>query len=454
MPRNELRTLNLPIAEELGKRAGSRPRVRPQECAPYAIADQVPKLVFSPRTLPEAAKTIATVVGEGAAVIIRGSGTKQFRPPPPYDVDVVLDTSRCCGVIEYTPADLTVTVAAGTKFADLQETLRANGQFFPDDPPFATQTTVGGMLSSRSAGALRLRWGSPRDNVLGMRVCLSDGSIAFTGSKVVKSVAGYDIPKLFVGACGTLGLIGEVTLKVAPLPQDQRGVVATFARSEAACDAALQLASSPLFPLATTLHERGAARRIRALAGDLSHAPWSLCVRCGGTRASLIRQVDAVSKLCVSAGAAKVESLDLDRLLFAWSDIAELAGGAAYNGRDFVCCKITSLATQVPAVLTSIEQLFPEAQSTAHPALGIAFAHVPVASEFIRPNNVINGFRLLAERCEKENWSLTYLAAPPHLGARLRSPVPAQAPVALMRRIKAAFDPSGTFDPGRFLAGI
>lgn len=450
MPRNELRTLNLPIAEELGKRAGSRPRVRPADCAPYAIAGSVPKLVFSPRTASEASKTIATIAAEGAAIVIRGGGTKQFRPPSPLDVEVVLDATRCTGILEHEPADLTVTVAAGTRFADLQERLRVHGQFFPNDPPFATETTVGGMLSSRSAGALRQRFGGPRDSVLGMRVCLSDGSIAKTGAKVVKSVAGYDIPKLFVGAWGTLGFIGEVTLKVAPLPQDQRGVIATFRSCEAATDAAARLASSSLFPLAITLHDGGAAHRIRALAGSFRDAAWTLAVRCGDTRAAVVRQADEAAKLCASCGATQVEMLDLDRLLFAWSDIAELAGGAAYPGAEFLCCKIVGLPSQVPAACATIAQSFPQAQCTAHPASGVVYAHVPFAQGRLARSDV----RRLGERCDGEGFSLSFLAAPPQLAAGLHQPQPPGAPVALMRRVKAALDPSGTFDPGRLIAGI
>ena len=259
MRRNELRALHLPIADELAKRSGSRPKVRPQECEPYAVAGVVPALVFSPRTLAEASKIVSTITSEGASIAIRGAGTKAYRPPHPRVVDVVLDTSRCSGVLDHTPADLTVTVEAGTPFALLQQTLLAHGQFFPADPPFGAQTTIGGMLSAKVAGALRQRYSAPRDSVLGMRVCLSDGSIAFTGSRVVKSVAGYDIPKLFVGAFGTLGIIGEVTLKVAPLPRHERGLAGSFARCEDACEAARRIACSPLFPLATTLHDRSAA---------------------------------------------------------------------------------------------------------------------------------------------------------------------------------------------------
>ncbi len=447
MRRNELRNLNLPIADELAKRSGSRPRVRPQECESFAIAGVVPKLVFSPRTPNEAAKIIATITGEGAAIVIRGAGTKQWRPPHPYDVDVVLDATRCAGILDHAPADLTVTVAAGTTFADLQDALRAHGQFFPSDPPFARTTTVGGMLSSRSAGALRQRYGAPRDSVLGMRVCLSDGSIAFTGSRVVKSVAGYDMPKLFVGASGTLGFIGEVTLKVAPLPREECAVVGSFALAGAACDAAQRIASSPLFPMATTLHDALAARHIRALAATAG--AWTLVVRCGGSRLALARQVDGVSAILRECGAEAIDALDTDRLHFAWSDIAELAAGEIYPGSSHLVFAVASLPSQVPAVLDGISSSIPSAQRTAHPASGVVYAHV--AAEAV-PAHPFAG--ALGDLCERERCSLRVLGAPHALGSFVQAPLSPDAPVALWRRVKASIDPSGTFDPGRFVAGI
>jgi len=447
MPRNELRALNLPIADELAKRSGSKPRVRPLECQPYAVAGIIPKLVFSPRSLGEASKIVATIASEGAAIVIRGAGTKQWRPPHPYEVDVVLDATRCSGVIDHTPADLTVTVATGTTFAELQDVLRAHGQFFPNDPPFAAETSVGGMLSAGLSGALRQRYGGLRDNVLGMRVCLSDGSIAFTGSRVVKSVAGYDIPKLFVGARGTLGFIGQVTLKVAPLPREQCGVVGSFARAEDASDAAQRLASSPLFPMATTLHDHAAARHVRALGGQTSE--WTLVVRCGGSRSSVSRQVDEVSSVLRASGASTLDVLDADRLHFAWSDIAELAGGEIYPGSQHLIFAVACLPTQVPAVLSAVSETFPQAQCTAHPASGVVYAHVAADSV---PRDPFAG--QLERLCAQERWMLRVLAAPQSFGSNVRAPLPADAPVALWRSVKASLDPSGTFDPGRFLAGI
>jgi glycolate dehydrogenase FAD-binding subunit len=456
MRRNELRSLNLPIADELAKRSGATPRVRPRECAAYAIAGVIPALVFSPRTLAEAAKIITTIAAEGATISIRGGGTKALRPPHPYAVDVVLDTARCSGVLEHTPADLTVTALAGTPVAELQEALRAHGQFFPADVPFAHASTIGGMLASGAAGALRQQYGAPRDNVLGMRVCLSDGSVAFTGSKVVKSVAGYDIPKLFVGARGTLGLIGEVTLKVAPLPRDEAAVTGRFARCEDASAVANRIARSPLWPLATTLHDRACARRVRMLgAGDSGE--WTLVVRCGGTRSTLARQVDLTAALFHEGSATSIETLDADRVRFGWNDVAEAAGGATYPGDRFLVFSIASLPTHVPAVCSSIAAAFADAELTSHPASGLTFAHVPIPPVEGAAGVALDVHERLARLealCQGEGHTMQILAAPPSLGRIEQPPLPPHAPVAMMRALKASFDPSGTFDPGRFVSGI
>jgi len=453
MRRNELRALNLPIADELAKRSGSRPRVRPQECEPYAIAGIVPALVFSPRTLAEAAKIVSTITLEGAAISIRGGGTKRYRPPHPYAVDVVLDTARCSGILEHTPADLTVTALAGTPVAELQDALRAHGQFFPADVPFANASTIGGTLASGAAGALRHRYGAPRDNVLGMRVCLSDGSLAFTGSRVVKSVAGYDIHKLFVGAQGTLGLIGEVTLKVAPLPREEAAVVARFTSCADASAVAGRIARSPLGTLATTLHDRPSSRRIRMLGGGRD-AEWSLVVRCGGTRSVVARQIDLTVSLLRQGGATGIETLDPDRVRFGWADVAEAAGGTTYPGDRFLVFSIASLPTKVAAVCASVADAFADVEQTAHPTTGMTYVHVPVEGAGDAARDVRRGLGRLETLCEREEHAMQILAAPPVLGRIEQPPLPPRAPVALMRAVKAAFDPSGTFDPGRFISGI
>jgi glycolate oxidase FAD binding subunit len=448
MRRNEFRELDLPIADELGQRAGIRPRVRAHECAAYDVAGVSPKLVFSPRTLAQASKTVAMLAREGATIIIRGAGTKQFRPPAPSDVEVVLDTTRCRGIVDYAPADLTVRVAAGTKFAELQDELRAKHQFFPTDPPFAARATVGGVLSSRIWGALRQHYGAPRDNVLGIRVCLSDGSVAFTGAKVVKSVAGYDIAKLFVGAQGTLGLLGEAILKTAPLPAREGAVLSTFSTLADACAASAEITSAALFPLASVVLDAASRRHVRAF--EASAGAWTLVVRCGGSAAGLRAMIDEAAAICAAHRASTVEQLDQDRTLFAWADIPELCAGERYPAAKFLSGKVTCLPSEVPQAAAVLSQACPAAELTVHPHNGVVFAHVDVA----RQENLAGALAGLVQLLHARKWHLEWLAAPADLRAGLRQPVPDDAPLLLMRRIKAALDPTGTFDPGRFLAGM
>jgi len=448
MPRNELRTLNLPIADELARRTGVKPRVRPDDCTPYAVADAVPKLVFSPRTATEAAKTITLLAQEGASIVIRGAGTKRYRPPAPHALDAVLDTARCSGINAYEPADLTVTVASGTPLAELQAALRQHHQFFPVDPPFATEATIGGMLAARSLGALRQQYGSPRDNVLGMRVCLSDGSVAFTGAKVVKSVAGYDIAKLFVGSYGTLGFIADVTLKVAPLPAEQLSIVAVFARVEDACAAANAIASGPLFPLATALLDGGSAALVRTLAAR-SSSDWTLVIRCGGSRAGAQAVADGVTRACRAGGARETAMLDADRTLSAWTDIPDLAGGAFFPASRWVACKVVGLPSDSAEVCKLAASICEETRVMAHPTVGAVFVHFDARQE-----GALSNARELESICSAHRWTLEYLGAPADLGAALRQPIPDGAPLLLARTIKAAFDPTGTFDPGRLAGGI
>jgi glycolate oxidase FAD binding subunit len=448
VPRNELRTLNLPIADELARRAGIRPRVRPEECAAYAIAGETPKLVFSPRTAAEAAKTIALLAQEGANINIRGAGTKQWRPPAPRGLDAVLDATRCNGIVEHIPADLTVTVAAGTPFADVQAALRQHMQFLAIDPPFGAEATIGGVFSARSTGALRQLYGSPRDQVLGMRVCLADGSIAFTGAKVVKSVAGYDIPKLFVGALGTLGFIAELTLKVAPLPPEQLTVIATFDRIDDAVVAANAIGSSSLFPMGTALLDGGSATAVRALSDFLSETV-VLAVRCGGSRGAVKAIVDGVTQKCHAAGASAAEVLDADRTVAAWSDIADLAGGAAYPASHWLVCKLVCLPSDVGEAVARARRSGEEIRLTAHPTAGVVFVHIDV-----RAGNPLTPLATLEHACADRGWTLEYLAAPPELAQPLYQPVSAGAPLLLQRSVKAALDPAGIFDPGRLAGGI
>ena len=433
-----------PFTVSLREVLGERFRVHPQDCARFAVAGAQPKIVLSARTLDEAARVVKIVAGERATVVIRGNGSKSHRPPALREIDAVLDTSELRGVLDHTPGDLTATVAAGTPLHELDFALRKTGQFFPCDAPFYASATLGGTLAANANGALRQRYGALRDNVLGMRVALSDGTVAFSGAKVVKSVAGYDIHKAFIGSYGTLGLIGEVTIKVAPLPQSQRLLIATFREAASAVAAATAIARSPLFVLATTLHDARSAARVVALRDGSTD--WTLIVRCGGSRSATPTQFDRAASECKEAGAVALRDLSADLVLGTWAEIAELAGGAHYEPMRFVVAKLVALPAQTHQLIAAIRLAWPSAEISAHPSVGVVFAHIP-ADAPSQPGS-------LWKQCADNGWTATFVSAPPARADEYIAPLPARNPIKLERRLKASFDPAGAFDPGRFWGGI
>src|SRR6266481_5993717 len=184
-----------------------------------AVAGLQPKLVVEPGTASELAEILRLSNGAGLAVIPRGGGTKLEWGNSPERADLILSTARLTEIIEHAWADLTVTVEAGCTIQKLQETLAQHGQRLALDPLWPEKATVGGVLSTNDSGALRLRFGALRDLIIGVTIALPDGTLASSGGKVVKNVAGYDLPKLVTGAYGTLGVITRAVFRLHPLPR-------------------------------------------------------------------------------------------------------------------------------------------------------------------------------------------------------------------------------------------
>src|SRR6266850_3707217 len=187
-----------------------------------AIAGVQPELALVPGNESDLADAFRLVSEAGLAVVPRGGGTKIFWGNPPSRADVVFSTARLNEITEHAWADLTVSVGAGCTIQTLQATLAHHGQRLALDPLWPAKATVGGVLSTNDSGALRLRFGALRDLVIGVTLALPDGSLASSGGKVVKNVAGYDLPKLATGAFGTLGVITRAVFRLHPLPRNAR----------------------------------------------------------------------------------------------------------------------------------------------------------------------------------------------------------------------------------------
>jgi glycolate oxidase FAD binding subunit len=442
---------SLPFDSVLRDALGGSVRILPDECAPFAVSGTVPTAVARPADLAQASTALAAASAEGAVVVLRGAGTKLHRPPPPHAVDLLLDVRGISGIVEHAAADLTVTLRPGTTLVQLEETLAGAGQFWPCDAPHHETATIGGTIAAGASGALRQRYGAVRDLILGASIAGADGTITKSGSRVVKSVAGYDIHKLLVGSFGTLGLIGEMTLKVAPLPETERCVVARFAEPANAVAAALELSRSPLFPTAMTLHDCASARRVGALLSSAANDRWMFVVRCGGNRRTVSRQIDGVVAACLAAGADGVSDLDDSATRRAWGGIRELAAGSEYPASRYVAMKIVSLPADTPLVLETLRAVWPGVEITAHAWAGVTYAHVPADSGVLSDGDLARGF----ERLDQQGFPATVLAAPERRARSMPLPAPpASLPVRLLRAVKAAIDPAGVLDPGRLAGGV
>src|SRR5215467_5607558 len=253
------------IGEALVAVAG-RERVRDDAAAlDAATVDGLrPRWVARPASLDELSAILAVASDSRLAVVPRGSGSSLELGHPPSRLDLVLDLAGLDQVIEYNPDDLTITVQAGISAGALAARLAPHRQWLALDPPGAATRTVGGIVATNASGPRRARYGTSRDLLLGVRFVQADGVVTWGGSKVVKSVSGYDVPKLMVGALGTLGVLAEVTLRLHPLPDAERSWLVLFENARSAQALAERIVDSPLQPSRLELFNGTALRLVSA----------------------------------------------------------------------------------------------------------------------------------------------------------------------------------------------
>jgi len=259
------------------------------------VAGVQPRMVFEPVNEVELATALRYADSAGLSVIPRGNGSKLAWGNPPTRADLVLSTVRLNRLIEHAWADLTVSAEAGCTIGTLQDTLAQHGQSIAIDPLWPEHTTVGGLISTNDSGTLRIRYGGLRDLIIGVTIALPDGTLASSGGKVVKNVAGYDLPKLVTGALGTLGVITRAVFRLHPLPHSVRSF--TFVARDPADANRLVLAVQD-----SKLAHTGLQVRFN------SGAQPEVDIRFDGTDAGLAAQTETLRKL--GAPATEVQSND------------------------------------------------------------------------------------------------------------------------------------------------
>jgi glycolate oxidase FAD binding subunit len=395
-----------------------------------------PQERISPSTADELAAALEAASDAGKGVAALGGGTQLYLGMPPKRLDLLIETTRLNRVVEYEPADLTVTVEAGMRFAELQRVLGEQAQFLALDPPLAEGATIGGVIATNASGPLRFSYGTARDLVIGTRVGNADGTLTRAGGRVVKNVAGYDLNKLYIGSLGTLNIIVELSFKLAPVPPAAESVVGRFADVGAARGLVNAVVHSPLSPLAIEL----LGPRAAAAAG-LPRA-YLLVFRVGGYPQAVQRQVRDLSKLIGEHGGSRVEAA-----AEVWDDIARMR--VAARQRDVVlksAAPISASATLVEVLSRRLEGVEPLVWSHAGSGVAYAACDPPEASLLLALRREITTLganaSLVVERCPTALKHAVNVWGDPG------------ASVEVMRAVKARLDPKGTLNPGRYVGGI
>ncbi len=388
---------------------------------------------LTPASREELAEALHLADSRGQAVAPVGGGPQLDLGMPPSRLDLVIETTRLNKVVEYEPADLTVTVEAGLQFADLQKQLAEQGQFLALDPPAATGATIGGLIATNASGPLRFAYGTARDLVIGTRVANPDGTVTHAGGRVVKNVAGYDLNKLYIGSLGTLGIIVELSFKLAPIPPATNTIVGQFADANAARAVINKVVQSPLAPMAIEL--------LGPRAGSAVSLPEALLVvfRVGGYPQAVERQARDLSAL-VGQRLQTSETV--------WEDLASMRVAAQH--RDVVVKAAVPLVEST-RVVEILEQRLAGLEPVvwAHAGNGIAYAACNAPSDV----EVLLGLRADVAALGS-NASLVIQRCPIELKRALDVWGDPGSSVALMRALKAKLDPNNTLNPGRYVGGI
>ncbi len=265
----------------------------------------IPDAVIFAETTEEVSEVVRLCAAESIPVIAFGAGTSLEGHLTAVRGGVSIDLSRMSKVTRISAEDLDCTVEAGVTREQLNSHLRDMGLFFPIDP--GANASIGGMASTRASGTNAVRYGTMRENVLGLTVVLPNGQIIRTGGRARKSSAGYDLTRLFVGAEGTLGIITEVTLRLYGIPETVSAAVCSFEGVEQAVAAAIQVVQLGIPVARMELMDCGLIRAVNAYSNLSLKIEDTLAFEFHGSPAGVQEQVEMVAAIVEENGGRDFE---------------------------------------------------------------------------------------------------------------------------------------------------
>jgi D-lactate dehydrogenase (cytochrome) len=451
------------VAAELQARLGNRAVTSRAVCEQHGhtltwTVNQPPDIVVYPETAAEVAGIVTLCARHDVPVIAFGTGTSlEGHVNAPFG-GVSLDTSLMKRIVAVHPEDLDCVVEPGVTRKELNEHLRDQGLFFPIDP--GADASLGGMAATRASGTNAVRYGTMRDNVLSLTVVTADGSVVKTASRARKSSAGYDLTRVFVGSEGTLGIITEITLKLAGIPEAISAGICPFPSVKAACDAVIATIQSGVPVARIELLDEVQVRAVNLHSKlALPESPL-LLLEFHGSEAGVREQAERFGDIAADAGGGPFDWAtrpeERTRLWQARHDAYWAARGLRPGAKAIatdVCVPISRLAECVAETKRDIDALGLVAPIVGH--VGDGNFHVQPMVDTDDPTEVarIEGF---LERLVERALDMDGTCTGEHgIGQKKMKYLQAEhGPEALaaMRALKRALDPANIMNPGKILA--
>ena len=390
----------------------------------------------------------------GVTIFPLGGGVFSSFGNLPSKVDVVLDLSRLNRVVDYQPADLTVTAEAGITLEALRRELAQGEKYVPLEAPLPHRATVGGILATGYSGPMRFSYGLPRDWIIGINVAGTDGVETKAGGKVVKNVTGYDLNKLYTGSLGTLGVIVEASFKLAPVPDTWAGLTATFASMATATATTRSLIARVYAPQGLQVVTPDVAGRLGL---DLPSSAGAVALGfVAGRPRAVARRLEESARLLGESGANNAETVDEPVALRLLASLTDLPWSDADSPE--VALKVTLPPNNVGGLLDSLVGNGQGWSIIADPGFGIVqlmrwassrddggdASAIMVDIDAVRRAAASLGGTTVVEICPSDVKA----------GIDVWEGAAGPAELEIMRRIKGNFDPAGILNPGRFVGGL
>ena len=417
----------------------------------------MPDAVALPRDRAQVAAIVRACRAHRVPVVARGAGTATTGAAVPFAGGVVVSFARMDRIVEIRPGDRCAVVEPGVLNGDLQQALQPHGLFWPPDPSSADRCTIGGNLACNAGGPRAVKYGATRDNVLGLVAVTGEGGIFRCGGPWTKDATGYDLTHLLVGSEGTLALVVEATLKLAPRPKAQAGLRAFYRDAAAAAAAVARLMAQPQVPAMLEFMDASAIALLRRNGSDVPDAGAMLLVEADGDDDTLLPALQALADAAKGDG---LVALDVaadgsarDRL---WAARRALSPALRTIAPGKINEDVVVPVSRIPDLVAGVEALSVEASLPI-----VVFGHAGNGNLHVnimyRPDDASETARAQAAlpRLFALVLSLGGTLSGEHgIGVAKRDWMERafDAPtLAAMRAIKAALDPDGILNPGKVL---